>query len=103
MINMFTVSIMQTGPRKLEMKPLSIFIQHLFGGKYSQKIYQIISKQTWMKMLSKESLQLNSHFTAIAFRIHHSRHGHHNQSNHISNHTQEFSAKHLLINGADLW
>ncbi len=56
-----------------------------------------------MKMMSNKSLQLNSLFTSVAFRIHHSRHGHHKQSNNISNHTQESIAKHLPINGADLW
>ncbi len=31
MRNVFTISIMQTGPRNFEMKPVSIWIQHLLG------------------------------------------------------------------------
>jgi len=86
--NVLTAIMTATGPRKLQKKPLSILIQQLFGGRYSQKN---INEQTWMNI--SELLKLNSLFASVAFRIHHSRHTHHNQTNHIANHTQESTAK----------
>jgi len=42
-----TAIMTATGPRKLQKKPLSILIQQLFGGRYSQKN---INEQTWMNI-----------------------------------------------------